>query len=105
MFTFSQTLYLLNANLNLVANTSILDVAQYHLQHTLTANCLHCWSTGLNEKAILMKYFISMEMYANKCTEKQVCNDCTYKQNRVFEVLSEDIRLSIYFRFKVLNTL
>ena len=104
MLAISRTLYLLNANLNLVANTSILDVAQYHLEQTLTASCLHCWFTGLNEKVILMQYYTSMEMYANKCTENQVCNDCTYRQNRVFEVLSEDVRLSKYFHFKVLNT-
>ena len=27
-------------------------------------------------------------MYADKCTESQVCNDCTYRQNSVSEVLS-----------------
>ena len=73
-------------------------------QSSTTASCLHCWFTGLNEKVILMQYYTSMEMYANKCTENQVCNDCTYRQNRVFEVLSEDVRLSKYFHFKVLNT-
>ena len=105
MFALSRSLCLLNAHLNLMANTSTLDVAQYHLEQTLTASCLHCWSTGVNELETLMQYYTSMEMYASKCTENKVYSDCTYRQNRVFEVLSDDVRLSRYFRFKVLNTL
>ena len=52
-----------------------------------------------------MQYYTSKDMYANKYMESQVSNDYTYRWNSVSEVLSEGIRLSIYFRFKVLNTL
>ena len=31
--------------------------------------------------------------------------DCIYRQNSISEVLPEDVKLGIYFRFKVLNTL
>ena len=41
-------------------------------------------------------------MYADNCTESQVCNDCNYRWNSVSEVLTEEVRLSIYFCFKVL---
>ena len=81
------------------------DVAQYHLEQNLTASCLHCRSTHLTETEIPVQCYTSMEIYADKCTESQVCNDCTYRQNSLSEVLSEDVRLSIYFCFKVLNTL
>ena len=100
----SRTMYLFEANLNLLANTSTPDVVQYHLPKKLTASWLRCWSTRLSEREIPMQYHTSTEMYANKCTESQVCKDCTYRQNSVSKVLS-DVRLSIYFRFKVLNTL
>ena len=105
MFALSRTMYLFEVNLNLLANTSTHDVAQYHLEQNFTASCLRSWSTGLIEREIPMQYHISTEMYVDKCTENQVCNDCTYRRNSVSEVLSEDARLSIYFSFKVLNAL
>ena len=46
----------------------------------------------------------STDMYTGKCTESQVYNVCTYRQNSVSEVLSEDVRLSIYFHFKIFWT-
>ena len=52
-----------------------------------------------------MQYDTITEMYVDKRTESQVCNECTYWQNSVSDVLSDDVRLSIYFRFKILNTL
>ena len=47
------------------------------------------------------------KMQLQRCTptNAQVCNDCTYRQNSVFDVLSEDFKLSISFCLKVLNTL
>ena len=98
-------MYLFEANLDLLANTSTPDIAQYYLEQNLTASCLHSWSTGLTKREIPMQYYTSTEMYADKCTESQVWNDCTYRRNSVSEVLSEYVRLSIYFRFKILNTL
>ena len=59
-------MYLFEANLNLLANTSIPDVMQYHLEQNLTASFLRCWSTGLTEREILMQYYTSTEMYADK---------------------------------------
>ena len=79
MFTLSQTMYWFEANQNLLANTSTPDVVQYHLEYNLTASCLCCWSTGLTEREIPMQYYTGMEMYANNCTESQVCNDWTYR--------------------------
>ena len=52
-----------------------------------------------------MHYRTSTEMCTNKCTGSQVCNDVTYRQNSVSEILSEDVSLSIYFCFKALNAL
>ena len=52
-----------------------------------------------------MQYYASTEMYADQHKDSQVCNDCTYRRNSVSEVLFEDVRLSIYFRFKVSNTM
>ena len=46
-----------------------------------------------------------MEMYTQKCMESQVCNYCTDRLNSVSQVLSEDVRLNIYFCVEVLNTL
>ena len=37
--------------------------------------------------------------------QKSINNDCNYRWNSVSDVLSEDFRLSVYFHFKVLNTL
>ena len=51
-----------------------------------------------------MQYYTSADMYVDKCMESQVCNDCI-QWNSLSEVLSEDVGLSIYFHFKVLNTL
>ena len=55
-----QTMYLFDAKLNLLANTSTPDVAQYHLEQNLIASCLRYWSTGLTERnnthAILHKH-------------------------------------------------
>ena len=97
-------MYLFEANLNLLATTSTTDIAQYQLGQNLTASCLHCWSTNLTKREISIQYYTSTEIYADKFTGIQVCNDCIYRQNNVSQVLSEDVRLSIYFRFKVLNT-
>ena len=105
MLTLSQTMYLFEANLNLLADTSTPDLERYHLGYSLTANCLRCWSTGLTEREIPMQYYTTMEMYTDKCMENQVCNYCTHRWNNVSEVLSGDSRLTIYFRFKVLHTL
>ena len=98
-------MYLFEANLNLLADTSTPDLERYHLGYSLTANCLRCWSTGLTEREIPMQYYTTMEMYTDKCMENQVCNYCTHRWNNVSEVLSGDSRLTIYFRFKVLHTL
>ena len=96
-------LYLFEANLDLLANTSTPDVSQYHIEQNLSASCLRCWSTGLTKREIPMQYLASTEMYTNKCIESQVCNDCTYRWNSISEV-SLDFRLSLYFPFKVLST-
>ena len=87
----------INARMNLLANTLTPDIAQYHLEQNLTASCLCCWSSGLTKREIPTQYYTSTEMYADKCMESQVCNDCTYRWNSVSEVLSGDVRLSIYF--------
>ena len=105
MFTLSQTMYLVKANLSLLANTLTLVVAQYHLEQNLTASCLFCWTTGLTKREIPTQYYASTKLYTNKCTESQVCNDYTYRWSSVSEVLTGDFRLSIYFHFRVLNTL
>ena len=105
MYALLRTMYLFEANLKLLPNTSTPDVAQYHLEQNLTVSCLHCWSTGLTEREIPMQYYAIMEMYADKCTQSQVCSDCTYRQNSISEVLSENVMLSIYLYFKVLSTL
>ena len=47
---------------------------------------------------ILYKYYTNTIL--DKCTESQVCNDCTFRWNSVCEV--KHVRLSMYFRFKVL---
>ena len=52
-----------------------------------------------------MQYYTSMEMYADNCTDSQVHSGYTYRWNNVSEILSEDVWLTIYFRFKVLNIL
>ena len=87
-------MYLFEGNLKLLANTSTPDVVQYHLEQSLTDSFLRCWSTGLIEREIPMQYYAIMEMYANKCTDSQACNDCTYRWNRVSEIFL-DIILSI----------
>ena len=46
-----------------------------------------------------------MEVYADKYTENQVCNDCTYMQNSISDILPDDVRSNISFHFKILNTL
>ena len=79
MFALSQTMYLFEANLDLLANRSTPDVAQYQLDENLTANYLCCWSTGLTKREIPMLYYVSTKEYANKYSESQVCNDCTYR--------------------------
>ena len=43
-------MYLFEVKLNLLANISISDVAQYNLEKNLTGNCLCCWSIGHTEK-------------------------------------------------------
>ena len=63
-FAVSQTMYLFEANLNLLANTSTPDVAQYHLKQNLTASCLRCWSIVFTERKLPMQYYTSTEMYA-----------------------------------------
>ena len=52
-----------------------------------------------------MQYYISTEIYADKYMESQVCNDYNYRQNSISEVLSEDVRLTYTFVFKIMNTL
>ena len=104
-FTLSLTMYLFETQLNILGNTLTPDIAQYHLQWNLTASCLFCWSTGLCEREIPMQYYTSVEMYADNCAKSQVCNDCTYRWSSISEVLSKDVRLSIYFHFNALNTL
>ena len=70
MFTLLSTMYLFEANLNLLANASTPDFAQYYLQQNLTSSCLHCWPTGLTKREIPMQYYTGMmAMYAEKCTE------------------------------------
>ena len=70
MFTLSRTMYLFEANMNPLANTLTPEVAQYHLVE------LHCLtSTGLTEREIPMQCHKRMEMYGDKCTKSQVCND------------------------------
>ena len=106
MFALSRAMYLFEVNLNPKTNTSTPDVSLYHLEYNLTASSLYCSSTGLTKREIPMQCYSSTEMYTDNCTENQVYNDCTSgRQNSVSEVLSEDVRLSIYFRFQVLNTL
>ena len=36
---------------------------------------------------ICMQYYISTDMYAVKCMDRQVCNDCTYRMNSLSEGL------------------
>ena len=72
--TFSNNVSI-KANLNFLAKTSTPDVAQYLLEWNLIVSCLRCWSTGLTQRELSMQCFTSMEMYAIKCTESQVCND------------------------------
>ena len=105
MFALSRTMCLFEAKLNLLANTSTPDVVQYHLGQNLTTSCLCCQSTGLTEREIPIQILYKYRDLREKFMESQVCNDCTYRWNSVSEVLSEDARLRIYFRFKVLNTL
>ena len=50
---------------------------------------------------IPMQYYTSTEMYSDKCMENQVCNNCTYRQNSISDVLSEDV---IYFVFACKKT-
>ena len=97
MFALSQTLQLFKVNLHLLCNTLSPDNAQDHLEQNPTASCPHCWSTGFTKREIPIQCYTNMEMYTNKC------NECTYSHS-VSEVLSEDVRLSIYFHFKALNT-
>ena len=58
MFALSRTMYLFEANLNLLANTSSPDVAQYYFGQNLTVSHLRCWSTGLTERETYTKYTI-----------------------------------------------
>ena len=46
-----------------------------------------------------------MEVYTDKYTESEVCDDCTYMQNSISDILSDDFRSNIYFDFKILNAL
>ena len=46
-----------------------------------------------------------VQIYADKCTESQFYYDCTYRQNSISEDLSEDVKLSIYLHFKMLNNM
>ena len=80
-------------------------ISEFPLGRTSLPAAFCCWSTGLTEREIPMQYYAITEMYTDKCMESQICNDCTYSRNSVSEVLSEDVMLSIYFHFKVLNTL
>ena len=40
------------ANMNLLADISTLDVERYHFGQNLTTNCLRYWSSGLTEREI-----------------------------------------------------
>ena len=64
-------MYLFEANLNLLANTSTPEVVQYYLKQKHTASCFRCWSIGLTETEIPIQYNASTKMYGNKCTESQ----------------------------------
>ena len=55
MFAFSRTMYLFEANLNLLANLLTPDTALFHLELNLTASCLHSWSTGFTKRETLMQ--------------------------------------------------
>ena len=100
MFALSQGIYLFEANLNLLANTSTPDVVQVQLKSKTSLP-----AAFVIGPEIPMQYYTSTEMYSDKCMENQVCNNCTYRQNSISDVLSEDVKLSIYFSFKILNTL
>ena len=52
MFVLSRTMYIFEANLNLLADTSTPNLERYHLGQSLTASCLRCWSTGPTEREI-----------------------------------------------------
>ena len=66
MFTFSQIIELFKDNLNLLANTSMPDVAQYHFEQNLIVSCLCCWFTGLTNREIPMQFYTSAEMYTRE---------------------------------------
>ena len=50
MFALSQTMYLFEANLNLLADTSTPDLERYNWGKSLTASYFCCLSTGLAER-------------------------------------------------------
>ena len=89
--------YLFKGNLNLLANKSTPNIAKFHIEQNLTASCLRCWSTGFTKREIPMQQDTITEMYAKKCTDSQVYNDCTYRQNSISDIISDEVRLSIYF--------
>ena len=76
-------MYLFKTNLNLLANTSTTDAAQYDLGQNLTANYPYCWSTDLTDRGIPMQQYTSTEMYANKFMESQTWNYYFYMGNSV----------------------
>ena len=45
-----------------------------------------------------------MGMYTPTSMDSQVCNYCSYRQNNMSEVLSEDVRSRIYTLFLLENT-
>ena len=65
-------MYLFEVNLNLLANTSTPDVAQYHLEYNFSASYLCCCSTDLAETERPMQYYTGMKMYAGKCIESMI---------------------------------
>ena len=95
MFALSQTMYLFEANLNLLANTSTPDVAQYHLEENLNASCLHCWSTGLTKREKYPCNTIQVWRCTptNARTAKPAMIPLTGGTMFLSEILSEDINI------------
>ena len=104
MFALSQRMYLFEANLDFLTDTLTPNIEQHQLGQNLTTNCLCCRSTGLTERKILTQYYITMGMYTPTSMDSQVCNYCSYRQNNMSEVLSEDVRSRIYTLFLLENT-
>ena len=103
MFAISQTMYLFEANLNLLTNAST-AVAEHHFEQNLTAVVVGPLVLPREKYPCSNIQLQRCTLTNAQCMESQVYNDCTYRQNSISEVLTDDVRLSKYFRFKV-NTL